>query len=120
MEIRAKVLKIHDQQNFGNNGKVTKVTIQEINDNVKWEHNPWDIEFINDKTDLLENIKVGEIYIFHFNIVGRDYKGRNFTNIRCWRITEDDSQQNNPIQKEQKTTYISTQTNTEQDDDLPF
>ena len=114
MEIRAKVLKIHDQQNFGNNGKVTKVTIQEINDNVKWE-----------------NIKVGEIYIFHFNIVGRDYKGRNFTNIRCWRITEDDlnkwkvsklenSQQNNPIQKEQKTTYISTQTNTEQDDDLPF
>ena len=53
MEIRAKVLKIHDQQNFGNNGKVTKVTIQEINDNVNWEHNPWDIEFINDKTDLL-------------------------------------------------------------------
>ena len=59
-------------------------------------------------------------YIFHFNIVGRDYKGRNFTNIRCWRITEDDSPQDKPNQVEQKTTYISTQTNTEQDDDLPF
>ena len=120
MEIRAKVLKIHDQQNFGNNGKVTKVTIQEINDSVNWEHNPWDIEFLNDKTDLLKNIKVGQIYIFHFNIVGRDYKGRNFTNIRCWRITEDDSPQDTPNQVAQKTTYISTQTNTEQDDDLPF
>ena len=70
--------------------------------------------------DLLKNIKVGQIYIFHFNIVGRDYKGRNFTNIRCWRITEDDSPQDKPNQVEQKTTYISTQTNTEQDDDLPF
>lgn len=44
------------------------------------------IEFLKDKTDLLNGLKVGDEVTVFFNIRGREYNGRYFNNLTAWKL----------------------------------
>ena len=44
------------------------------------------LEFVQDKTSLLDNLQVGQEVTVTFDIRGREYNGRYFNNLQGWRI----------------------------------
>lgn len=44
------------------------------------------IEFVQDKTSLLDNLRVGQEVTVTFDIRGREYNGRYFNNLQGWKI----------------------------------
>jgi Domain of unknown function (DUF3127) len=49
------------------------------------------IEFVQDKTSLLDNLQVGQEVTVTFDIRGREYNGRYFNNLQGWKITAPES-----------------------------
>ncbi len=43
-------------------------------------------EFVQDNCDKLDEFNVGDNVRIHFNIRGREWNGRYFTNLNGWRI----------------------------------
>ena len=48
------------------------------------------IEFVQDKVGLLENLQPGQEVTVSFDIRGREYNGRYFNNLQGWKITVQD------------------------------
>jgi hypothetical protein len=44
------------------------------------------IEFVQDKVGLLDNLQVGQGVTVTFDIRGREYNGRYFNNLQGWKI----------------------------------
>jgi hypothetical protein len=44
------------------------------------------LEFVQDKVGLLENLQVGQEVTVTFDIRGREYNGRYFNNLQGWKI----------------------------------
>ena len=44
------------------------------------------LECLQDKVSLLDGLTVGDTVTAHFNIRGREYNGRYFNNLACWKI----------------------------------
>jgi single-strand DNA-binding protein len=44
------------------------------------------LEFVQDKVGLLENLQVGQDVTVTFDIRGREYNGRYFNNLQGWKI----------------------------------
>ena len=44
------------------------------------------LEFVQDKTSLLDNLQVGQEVTVTFDIRGREYNGRYFNNLQGWKI----------------------------------
>ncbi len=44
------------------------------------------IEFVQDKVRLLDNLQVGQEVTVTFDIRGREYNGRYFNNLQGWKI----------------------------------
>jgi len=45
------------------------------------------IEFLKDKTDMLEGLKVGDQVTAAINIRGNEYNGKYYANINAWRLS---------------------------------
>ncbi|CAA0079487.1 Uncharacterised protein [Halioglobus japonicus] len=45
------------------------------------------LEFVQDKVSLLDNLQVGQEVTVTFDIRGREYNGRYFNNLQGWKIT---------------------------------
>ena len=46
-------------------------------------------EFTQDNVDRLSNYKIGETVTIHFNLRGREYNGKYYTNLQGWKIESD-------------------------------
>lgn len=46
------------------------------------------LEFVQDKTALLDNLQAGQEVTVTFDIRGREYNGRYFNNLQGWKITQ--------------------------------
>lgn len=44
------------------------------------------IEFVKDKTDLLDNVKSGDQVSINFDIKGREYSGKYYNNLQGWKL----------------------------------
>ncbi len=44
------------------------------------------LEFVQDKVGLLDNLQVGQEVTVTFDIRGREYNGRYFNNLQGWKI----------------------------------
>jgi len=60
------------------------------------------IEFINQKIDLASKLQVGETKTFNININGREWKDRYFVSIRCYGISNTDTEVAEGNEQEQK------------------
>tara|TARA_B110000503_G_C7093153_1_gene390311 strand:- start:339 stop:695 length:357 start_codon:yes stop_codon:yes gene_type:complete len=45
------------------------------------------LEFVQDKVTLLDNLQIGQEITVTFDLRGREYNGRYFNNLQGWKIT---------------------------------
>ena len=88
MEVEGKIKKIDETKEYGNNGfrkrEVVLTTDEQYPQHIA-------IEFVQDKTDLLNNYKVGQNVKVSINLRGREWTNpqgevKYFNSIQGWRI----------------------------------
>ena len=125
MEVQGKIKMVGETQTFGNNGfrkrEVVVTTDEQYPQHIM-------VEFVQDKTDLLNNYNVGQSVKISINLRGREWTNpqgevKYFNSIQGWRIEN--------LQTEQPTEGIppvppaeafepADNINEEDHDDLPF
>lgn len=76
------------------------------------------LEFVQDKVSLLDNLQVGQEVTVSFDIRGREYNGRYFNNLQGWKITSPgaESERNSGAESPPPPNPIPS----DFDDDIPF
>lgn len=89
-----------------------KFTTREFAIEIPNEKYPQVVKFqlINDRCDLVDNLKKGEEITISFDIKGRVHDGKVYNNLVCWKI---DSEKEGQAQPTAQPVEVD-------DDDLPF
>lgn len=124
MEVQGKIKLIGETQEFGSNGfrkrEVVVTTAEQYPQSIV-------VEFVQDKTDLLNNFSVGQDVKISINLRGREWTNpqgevKYFNSIQGWRIenmTTSESPDMPPMPPEE-VFQAADNINTEAEDDLPF
>ncbi len=125
MEVEGKIKKIEETKEYGNNGfrkrEVVITTEEQYPQHLA-------IEFVQDKTDLLNNYNVGQNVKVSINLRGREWTNpqgevKYFNSIQGWRIENlQDAQGDNaaPPVPPAEAFAPADNLNEEDHDDLPF
>lgn len=125
MEVQGKVKLIGETQTFGANGfrkrEIVLTTEEQYPQHIM-------IEFVQDKTDLLNNYQVGQQVKININLRGREWvnpqgETKYFNSIQGWRIEsvqQDASNGNVPPAPPVEVFEPLDKLNEEDHDDLPF
>lgn len=126
MELQGTIKKITDVQTFASGFQKREMVIL----TEEQYPQPINIEFLQDKSDLLNNYKEGEKVKVSINIRGREWTSpqgevKYFNSITGWRIekAEGATDFNEPVEARPSTNTASadkTDVFAEEDDDLPF
>lgn len=77
------------------------------------------LEFVQDKIGLLDNLDVGQEVTVTFDIRGREYNGRYFNNLQGWKIATHSGDENTSIKGDEPPPYANDVPD-QFDDDIPF
>ncbi|MCF1191112.1 DUF3127 domain-containing protein [Mangrovimonas sp. AS39] len=125
MEVQGRIKLIGDTQSFGSNGfrkrEVVVTTEEQYPQHIM-------IEFVQDKTDLLNTFQVGQQVKVSINLRGREWvnpqgETKYFNSIQGWRIEAlqaDASNGNMPPMPPAEAFEPANDLNDEDHDDLPF
>ncbi len=82
LSIQGKVHKIFDEQHISGSFKKREFVIETD------EKYPQLVKFelVQDKTDLIDPFKVGTVVEVFFNLRGREWNDKYFTNLHAWKI----------------------------------
>jgi hypothetical protein len=119
MEVKGKITKIDETKSFGGNGfrkrELVVATEEQYPQMIM-------IEFIQDKCDLLDTVKVGQDVTVSINLRGREWinpegEAKYFNSIQGWRIEADKVEKPTVSSKNNDTVDTSFE---DDNDDLPF
>jgi hypothetical protein len=125
MEVQGKVKMIGETQSFGTNGfrkrEIVVTTEEQYPQHIM-------VEFVQDKTDLLNNFQVGQNVKIGINLRGREWTNpqgevKYFNSIQGWRIEalqSDASSPEMPPMPPSDAFEPVSNLNDEDPDDLPF
>ena len=124
MEVQGKIKMIGETATFGSNGfrkrELVITTEEQYPQHIM-------IEFVQDKTDLLNSYQVGQNVKVSVNLRGREWvnpqgETKYFNSIQGWRIENVDQSvsQNMPPMPPADTFEPATNLNEDDHDDLPF
>ena len=123
MEVQGKIKMIGETQTFGSNGfrkrELVVTTEEQYPQHIL-------VEFVQDKTDLLNNFQVGQAVKVSINLRGRDWvnpqgETKYFNSIQGWRIEALQAEGGNvPPVAPNEAFEPATNLNEEDHDDLPF
>jgi len=123
MEVQGKIKMIGETQTFGSNGfrkrEVVVTTEEQYPQHIM-------IEFVQDKTELLNNYQVGQQVKVNINLRGREWvnpqgETKYFNSVQGWRIENLQAQANTaPPAAPTEAFEPATNLNEEEHDDLPF
>ncbi len=125
MEIQGKVKVIGETQTFGSNGfrkrEIVVTTEEQYPQHIM-------VEFVQDKTDLLNNFNVGQSVKISINLRGREWTNpqgevKYFNSIQGWRIENlqaDQPSEGMPPVPPAEAFAPADNLNEEDHDDLPF
>jgi translation initiation factor IF-3 len=125
MEVQGKIKFIGETQTFGNNGfrkrEVVVTTEEQYPQHIM-------VEFVQDKTDLLNNFKEGQQVKISINLRGREWTNpqgevKYFNSIQGWRVEAaqaDAPKGNMPPMPPAEAFESADDLNDEDHDDLPF
>jgi hypothetical protein len=122
MDITGRIKLITDTQEFGSNGfKKREIVI--TTDEQYPQHII--IEFVQDKTTLLDAFQVGQDVKIAFNLRGREWINpegiaKYFNSLSGWRIEAAQSSTPPPMAPPQNLEQVDNTTDTNEPDDLPF
>ncbi|MFT6914579.1 MAG: single-strand DNA-binding protein [Motiliproteus sp.] len=74
---------IQEEQTFGSGFKKREMVVTVEDGKYPQEIN---LEFVQDKTSLLDALQAGQQVTVTFDIRGREYNGRYFNNLQGWKI----------------------------------
>ncbi len=131
MEVQGKIKLIGETKEYGNNGFRKREVVVTTNEQYP---QPIMVEFVQDKTDLLNNFSVGQDVKISINLRGREWTNpqgevKYFNSIQGWRIENmagapagGDMPPMPPMDTEAtfEAAPATTETKTEGEDDLPF
>ena len=115
-DLTGKIKVIKDAQSFGANGFTKREFVVTVEDG-KY---PQEIalECVQDKTKLLDGLKVGQTVTVTFDIRGREYNGRYFNNLQAWRIKSEEA--GAPADEDRPPIPADSEAPGDFDDDIPF
>ncbi|WP_282162031.1 DUF3127 domain-containing protein [Ulvibacterium marinum] len=125
MEIQGKIKMVGETKTFGNNGfrkrEVVVTTEEQYPQHIL-------VEFVQDKTDLLNSFNVGQPVKISINIRGREWTNpqgevKYFNSIQGWRIESLQSEESTPEMPPvppMEAFEPADNLNEEDHDDLPF
>ncbi|CAM3384661.1 DUF3127 domain-containing protein [Zobellia roscoffensis] len=125
MEVQGKVKMVGETQTFGNNGfrkrEIVVTTEEQYPQHIM-------VEFVQDKTDLLNNFSVGQDVKISINLRGREWTNpqgevKYFNSIQGWRIEgaqKEQSAAGMPPVPPAEAFQPADNLNEEDHDDLPF
>ncbi len=124
MEVQGKIKMIDDTKTYGNNGfrkrEMVVTTEEQYPQHIL-------IEFIQDKTDLLDKFNVGQNVKVNINLRGREWTNpqgetKYFNSLNGWRIENIDQSvsQDMPPMPPEDAFEPANDLNEEDHDDLPF
>jgi hypothetical protein len=124
MEVQGKIKLIGETQEFGSNGfrkrEVVVTTAEQYPQSIM-------VEFVQDKTDLLNNFSVGQDVKISINLRGREWTNpqgevKYFNSIQGWRIENmsTSGSPDMPPMPPDEVFQAADNINTEAEDDLPF
>lgn len=125
MEIQGRIKMIDETKTYGNNGfrkrEVVLTTEEQYPQHIL-------VEFVQDKTDLLNNFQEGQMVKISINLRGREWvnpqgETKYFNSIQGWRIENVESGENSdnlpPVPPAEAFEPVED-LNEEEHDDLPF
>lgn len=83
MELTGTITEITQTQEYGSNGFLKREAVIET---LGQYQQKVQFDFVQDKTNLLDNFKVGQVVKIAFNIRSNEHNGRYYTNLQGWRI----------------------------------
>jgi len=125
MEVQGRIKVIGDTQTFGSNGFRKREVVVTTEEQYPQHLN---IEFVQDKTDLLNNYQVGQQVKISINLRGREWvnpqgETKYFNSIQGWRIEAlqaEAAPTDMPPMPPTDAFEPATDLNTDEHDDLPF
>ena len=79
------------------------------------------IDFLKDKSDVLDNFGIGQEVNVSVKIRGSEFNGKNYVSLNGWKITASSSQSTAPtFEPVNEQPFQPTSTSEEEDSDLPF
>ena len=97
MEVNGKVILVGNTEEVGQNGFTKRIIVVETAEQYPQK---LAIDFVKDKTSLLDKFKVGDNVSVGVNLRGSEYNGRYFVNLQGWRISKAEQSVNNIEVKE--------------------
>lgn len=96
MEIQGAVHLIGETLEVGTNGFTKRLIVIETDEQYKQQI---PVDFVKDKTSILDNYKVGDNVKVSINIRGNEYNGKYYVNLQGWRIEKVQTAPNVPLPK---------------------
>jgi hypothetical protein len=84
-EVIGKVILVGNTEEVGQNGFTKRVIVVETAEQYPQK---LAIDFVKDKTSLLDKFKVGDNVNVGVNLRGSEYNGRYFVNLQGWKISK--------------------------------
>lgn len=84
MDISGKIVVIGETETVGTKGFQKRLVVVETDDPKYPQKIP--VEFVKDKTAVLDNFSVGQQVTVQFNLRGNEYQGRYFVALQGWKI----------------------------------
>jgi single-strand DNA-binding protein len=84
MEITGKIIVIGETETVGTKGFQKRLLVVETDDPKYPQKIP--LEFVKDKTEVLDNFSVGQQVTVSFNLRGNEYNGRYYLSAQGWKI----------------------------------
>lgn len=85
MEVVGNIHLIGDTLEVGSNGFTKRLVVIETDEQYKQQI---PIDFVKDKTFILDKYKIGDSVRVSINLRGNEYKGKYYVNLQGWRIEE--------------------------------
>jgi single-strand DNA-binding protein len=117
MTITGIIYDITPLESVGANG-FTKQTLVVKTDS-KYD-NTVPIEFVKDKTALLNGLAQGQAVTVHINIGGREWNGKYFPSVMGWKVDAQAASTPAPATVASKPAPVAPVAEVVEDDDLPF
>ena len=119
-DLSGKVKLIQDKQEFASGFTKREMVVTVADDKYPQDIN---IEFLQDRINLLDDIAVGQDITVSFDIRGREYNGRYFNNLVGWKIQAAENAPENsqvPATASISEQDIDPKDLEDFDDDIPF
>lgn len=127
MEVQGRIKEIFETKEYGNNGFQVRQVVVTTEEQYP---QPLIIDFVQDKTNLLDNYQKGQLVKIGINLRGREWvspqgETKYFVSLSGWRIQNVEAQQPAPGQVPppedfEPITHTTTDFDEDDEDDLPF